>query len=65
MNEWEFYSTQTYNGIFNFPDCIQCEYKFVVLAEKEINNYTIIQIYGYGNTTEEAMKDAKKKVNKL
>jgi len=67
MTEWKFYPITTDKGGFQTTayGYAVCEFNYVVLAEKETNDHVFIGIYGYGNTPEEAMDDAKEKVNKL
>ena len=62
--EWEFATIKTYNGIYETTgnDAVWCGYEFVVYAEREMGNDAIYGIFGYGNTEEEAMQDAKGKV---
>ena len=64
MNTWEFYPIKTNKGGFDTSAYGYgwCEFNYVVLAEKEVGE-VFYGIYGYGNTEDEAMKDAQNKTN--
>ena len=63
MTGWEFETIKTHNGLFPTTayGVAVCEFDYVVLAEKELDNGSFYGLYGYGNTEEEAMKEAKEK----
>ena len=61
--KWDFQLIKTDNGVFQTTayGLCACGYNYVVLVEKEIGKDIFVGLYGYGNTKEEAMKEAKEK----
>ena len=63
MGKWKFEMIKTQNGVFQTTayGVASCGFDYVVLAKKELDDGSFYGLYGYGNTEEEAMKEAKEK----
>jgi hypothetical protein len=62
-NGFEFYIRESNNGIYTIGDVVATPWLFTVIAERDLFEGDLtITIRGYGNTEEDARRDAKSKI---
>lgn len=63
MNEeWDFEVQETFNNVCVFEDVLGAPAKFMVRATKDIGDDIFVGVWGGGNTKEEAIEDANKRI---
>lgn len=62
MSEWDFETHEAFDHLVVFEDVIGASEKFMVRATKYVGDDIFVGVWGSGNTKEEAIQDAKKRI---